>query len=182
MVHLLARLGTARLQFDDATNHRRALKMIRRLSPLFMLVAVLAGCSSGSSKVANSTQSTSTTPSSSTSATASPTSSPTASTVTGGGASDFCGAFKELDSLSGATNPAAAGAAFQAAAADMRRYAPAAIKDAAGTYANLVDTIGKAAQSGNLGMQGLQKALADGMAGKSADITAVAVWVGQNCH
>lgn len=152
--------------------------MIRRLPLLLLPVVVLAGCSSGSSKVADSTP-TSPTVTSEPSATSSPTA---ASTVSGGGATDFCGAFKELDSAKGATNPAVAGAAFRAAAADMRRYAPADIKTAAGTYADVMDNIGKAAQGGGFGEQGMQKAIAEGMAGKAADIGKVAVWVSKNCH
>lgn len=114
---------------------------------------------------------------SSTSATASPTIAPTSSGVSGGGATDFCGAFKELESVRGATTPAAAGAGHRATAAHMRTYAPAAIKDAAGTYADLMDNIGKAAQSGTMDQQSMQKAIAAGMAGKSEDIAKVAIWV-----
>ena len=155
---------------------------IRRLPLILLLAAALAGCSSGSSNVAGPAKSTSSTVTGSTSATTSPTPSSTTSKVSGGGATDFCAAFTELKNASGATTPATAGAAFRAAAADMRAHAPAAIKDAVGTYADLMDTIGKAAQSGSMGEQDMQKAVADGIAGKSADIATVAVWVGKNCQ
>ncbi len=64
----------------------------------------------------------------------------------------------------------------------MRTYAPAEIKDAVGTYAGVMDAIGKAAESGTVGEQGLQQAVAQGLAGKATDIAAVAVWVGKNCQ
>ena len=73
---------------------------------------------------------------------------------------------------------AKAATVFQSAAADMRTFAPAEIKDAAGTYADLVDAIGKSAQSGTFD----QKTLQSQLAGKSADIAKVAVWVAKNCH
>jgi hypothetical protein len=158
---------------------------MRRLSVMFVLVAALAGCSSGSSNVASS-KSTSPTVASPTTDSASPTSSstssPTSSEDSGGGATTFCAAFKELDKAKGAATPAAAGAAFRSAAADMHKSAPAAIKDAAETYASLIDTIGKAAQSGAVNQQNLLKELAKAMAGKAQDIGTVAVWVSRNCH
>jgi hypothetical protein len=152
----------------------RGLTTTRRLPVMFAFVAVVAGCSSGSSTVATSTSSTSLPTSSAVS--------PTSSAVAAGGATDFCGAFRELTAASGATSAAAVGAAYQSAAADMRTYAPPAIKDAAMTYADMMDTIGKAAQSGTMDQQALHNAVAQGMAGKSADISQVAVWVGTNCH
>ena len=73
-------------------------------------------------------------------------------------------------------------AAFKAAAADMRKLAPPEIKDAAGTYADLIESIAKAAQAGTLDEAALQKAIATGLAGKAADIGKVAMWVGTNCQ
>lgn len=64
----------------------------------------------------------------------------------------------------------------------MRTFAPAEIKDAAGTYADVIDNIGKAAQSGSFDEAGLHQALTDGMAGKSSDIGTVAQWVAANCQ
>ena len=100
-----------------------------------------------------------------------------------GTATDFCGAFKELQAATTTTTttPAALGAVFEAAAADMRKFAPAEIKDAAGTYADVMENIGKAAQAGTMDEAGLQKALAAGIAGKASDIGKVAMWVGKNC-
>lgn len=152
----------------------RGLTTIRRLPVVFAFVAVVAGCSSGSNTVATSTSSTSPPTSS--------TVSPTSSAVSAGGATDFCGAFRELTAASGATSAAAVGAAYRSAAADMRTYAPAAIKNAAMTYADMMDSIGKAAQSGTMDQQALHNAVTQGMAGKSADISQVAIWVGANCH
>lgn len=152
----------------------RGLTTIRRLPVMFAFVAVVTGCSSGSSTVATSTSSTSLPTSS--------TVSPTSPAVSAGGATDFCGAFRELTAASGATSAAAVGAAYRSAAADMRTYAPAAIKNAAMTYADMMDSIGKAAQSGTMDQQALHNAVTQGMAGKSADISQVAIWVGTNCH
>jgi hypothetical protein len=73
------------------------------------------------------------------------------------------------------------GAQFQAAAADMRKYAPAEIQKAANTYADVMDNIGKAAASGTIDEAALQKAISDGMAGNAKDIGTTAVWVAKNC-
>ena len=64
----------------------------------------------------------------------------------------------------------------------MRKYAPPDIKDAAGTYADVIADIGMTAQGGTMDQAGLQKALADRLAGKSGDIAKVAIWVGKNCQ
>ena len=79
------------------------------------------------------------------------------------------------------TDPATAGAKMQAAAADMRKYAPSEIAAAANTYADVMENIGKAAAGGSFDQAKLQKALADGMAGKAKDIGTVSVWVAKNC-
>ena len=159
---------------------------MRRLPLILVLVAVLAGCSSGSSNVASSTKSTSPTAASQTTtpapATVAPTSAPPSAVPAGGVATNFCGAFKELETSKATGNTAAFGAGFRAAAADMRKYAPAEIKDAAGTYADLIDSIGTSAQGGTMDKAGLEKSLATAMAGKSADIAKVAIWVGKNCQ
>lgn len=164
---------------------------LRRVSLIAVVVAALAACSSGSSTVASSTPSTSPAVASSTStsspseSTASPTAttaSPTSQETAGGGDAGFCRAFTKLEAARGLTSPVSAGAAFRAAAADMRAHAPGAIRDAAGTYADLMDTIGRAAQSGRINEQGLQKAVQDGMGAKAADIGKVAVWVAKHCN
>jgi len=160
---------------------------MRRLSLIFVLVAALAGCSSGSSNVASSTKSTSPTAANPTSApapapaTVAATKAPPAADSAGGAAIGFCGAFKELQEATTANDPAALAAAVQEAAAQMRKWAPPDIKDAAGTYAGVIADIGEAAQGGTMDRAGLQKALADGLAGKSGDIGKVAVWVSTNC-
>ena len=157
---------------------------MRRLSLIFVVVAVLAGCSSGSTNVARSTKSTGTTasPTSATPTTVAPTTAPPSAVPAGGVATNFCGAFKELETSKATGNTAAFGAGFRAAAADMRKYAPAEIKDAAGTYADLIESIGTAAQGGTMDKAGLEKSLATAMAGKSADIAKVAIGVGKNCQ
>lgn len=98
-----------------------------------------------------------------------------------GTATDFCGAFKELQAATTNSTPAAFAAAAEAAAADMRKFAPAEIKDAAGTYADVMENIGKTVQGGAMDEASMQKALAAGIAGKASDIGKVAMWVGKNC-
>jgi len=154
---------------------------MRRLSLMLVLVAALAACSSGSNNVASSTTTPAAAPS-----TTSVAESPSAATTStgnsaGGAATDYCTAFTELEKAKGAANPAAAGAAFEAAAADMRKFAPPEIKDAAETYADLMETIGKAAQSGKMDEASLSKAMALGIAGKARDVATVAKWVSTNC-
>jgi hypothetical protein len=177
--------------------------MKRLLAPLSLLFLIaLAGCSSTPSPVASSpspagtaatssvsptetavASSPSATASQAASQTTSPTEAPTSAPVAGGTATDFCGAFKELQALNDAPSGdlASMGAQFQAAAADMRKYAPAEIKDAAGTYADVMDNIGKAAAGGTFDEAALQKAISDGMAGNAKDIATTAVWVAKNC-
>jgi hypothetical protein len=154
---------------------------MRRLSLMLVLVAALAACSSGSNNVASST----TTPAAAPSTTPVAESPSAATTSTddsaGGAATDYCTAFTELEKAKGAANPAAAGAAFEAAAADMRKFAPPEIKDAAETYADLMETIGKAAQASNMDEASLSKAMALGIAGKAKDVATVAKWVSTNC-
>jgi hypothetical protein len=153
---------------------------MRRLALMSVLVAVLAGCSSGSSNVAGSTKSTSPTGTSSTSpkgtssksATVSPKIAPKTAAVPIGGATSFCEAFKELQGVKASDGAAAAGAAYRAAAANMRKYAPTAIKGAATTYATVIDDAGKALAS---------KTMPTRMAGKPADLATVTAWVTKNC-
>ena len=176
--------------------------MKRLITPLALLFLVaLAGCSSTPSTVAPSalptqavvassptqavvasppTETASPSASESTSASEAPTSSP----VAGGTATDFCGAFKELEALNHASSfdLATAGAQFRAVAADMRKYAPAEIAKAANTYADVMDNIGKAAAAGTFDKAALQKAISVGMAGSAADIGTTAVWVAKNCN
>jgi hypothetical protein len=146
----------------------------------------LAGCGGGSSSatVAQSTPaaSESATPSETSSVTPSDSPTPTSSDATAvtGTASDFCGAFAELDNLPDNADAATGGAAMQAAAADMKKYAPAEIKDSVETYANVVAAAGQAIASGG-GEGNLQAALATAIAGNAADVAKVAVYVAKNC-
>ena len=157
---------------------------MRRLSLIFVVVAVLAGCSSGSTNVARSTKSTGTTasPTSATPTTVAPTTAPPSAVPAGGEATSFCDAFKQIQAVTGTGTPEAVGTTFQASANAMRKYAPPEIKDAAVTYADLMETIGKAAQAGTMDEAALQKAIATGLAGKASDIGKVAVWVAKNCQ
>ena len=100
-----------------------------------------------------------------------------------GTATDFCGAFKELQATMDAPSGdlATLGAQMQAAAADMRKYAPAEIAQAANTYADVMDSIGKAAAGGTFDQAALMKAISQGTAGNAKDIGATAVWVSNNC-
>jgi hypothetical protein len=178
--------------------------MKRLITPLSLLFLVaLAGCSSTSSTAAPSAAPAATAAAASAAAaattaapspseaasqpapaTTAPSEAPTTAPVAGGTATDFCGAFKELQAVSETPSGdlASAAAQFQAAAADMRKYAPAEIKQAANTYADLIDSIGKAVASGSINEASLSKAISDGMAGKAKDIAATATWVAKNCN
>ena len=166
-------------------SHRSVSSFTAAPAAVLAVVLSLAGCSSGAT-TASSTSSAPAVASSAPASSASATSTPSAAeTVAGGGATTFCAAFKELESLQGdntnVTDLAAAGTKFRAVAADIRATAPASITAAANTYADLIDNIGKAAQSGSLDEAGLQKAFADAVAGKAADIGSVAVYVAKSC-
>jgi hypothetical protein len=63
----------------------------------------------------------------------------------------------------------------------MRKYAPAEIAQAANTYADVMDAIGKAAAGGTFDEAALTKAITDGMSGNAKDIGTTAVWVANNC-
>ncbi|HEY5183893.1 MAG TPA: hypothetical protein VIM19_03070 [Actinomycetes bacterium] len=158
---------------------------MKRLIPAFavLLLVGLAGCSSTSNTVASSVSPTTTGATTSPAETTSPSGTPSSSTVAGGTATDYCGAFKEIQAVNDtpSSDPATAGAKMQKAAADMRKYAPTEITKAANTYANVMDNIGKAAASGSFDQAALAKAISDGMAGNAKDIATVAVWVAKNC-
>jgi hypothetical protein len=156
-----------------------------------VFVIALAACSSTPSTGAASVSPTAAAVASASSEVASPATpeaatpgeSPSAAPVVGGTATDFCGAFKELQALndSPSGDVASMGAQLQAAAADVRKYAPAEIKDAANTYADVMDSIGKAAAGGSVDEAALQKAFADAIAGNAKDIGTTATWVATNC-
>ena len=96
---------------------------------------------------------------------------PRVTKVSVGKATTFCAAFKEMQSVKASAGPAAAGAAYQTVAAEMRKYAPPAIKDAAISYANVIDDSGKALKAGTMPT----------LSAKSADLAKVTVWVSKNC-
>jgi hypothetical protein len=89
-----------------------------------------------------------------------------------GGATSFCGAFKELQSVKAGDGGATASAVYRAAAADMRTYAPAAIKSAALTYANVIDEAGKALKAGTMPTSA---------SSKPGELATVTVWVSKHC-
>ncbi len=163
--------------------------MKRRMTPVsIVLFVVLTGCSSTPSTVASSatpadTTASSVAPSDSVASSPPPSETPSSSTVAGGTATDFCGAFKEIQAVSDTPSGdlASAGAKFQGAAADMRKYAPAEIEKAANTYADVMDNIGKAVSGGSVTQADMAKAVSDGIAGNAKDIGTVALWVAKNC-
>jgi hypothetical protein len=116
---------------------------IRHLSFTAVVVIALAGCSSGSPSE-SSTQPATT----AASASGAPATSPTAQPVAGGGATDFCSAYAEYQTAVQADTPQAQGAGFRAAAADLRKFAPAEIKDAAGLFADVMDEVGQSIAAG----------------------------------
>ena len=156
---------------------------IRQLSLMALVVVALAGCSAGSPAGTSTPPATAavsasaapvTTPSVSTAAAASPAAQP----VAGGGATDFCSAYAEYKTAVEADTPQAQGAGFRAAATDLRTYAPAEIKAAAGLFADVMDEVGQALQAGgpNPGTLGAgqseerRQALADSI-----------TWITKNC-
>jgi len=149
----------------------------------------VAGCSGGhsttSSTATQPTAAASTSASASSVSTAAANSAPAAANsafaadVSAGGATDFCSAYREFKTAVDADTPEAVGAGFQAAAADMRKYAPAEIKAAAGLTADTLDEVGKKIAAGgtNPGTIG---------SGQSAErrqgIADSVGWVTKNCQ
>lgn len=117
------------------------------------LVTVLAGCSAGSPAgvtvpPAKVVASASSGPAATPPLSAAPTASPAASPAAGGGATDFCSAFAEYRTATQEDTPEATGAGYRAAATDLRTYAPAEIKAAAGLVADVMDEVGQAILAG----------------------------------
>ena len=133
-----------------------------------MVVAALAGCSSGTSNLPDSTTA------------QSPGVAPTPTADSG--PVGFCVALKELESARTTNDPVARAAAVQESAALMRKWAPPDIKDAAGAYADAVEKIGNDARDGAMDEAALQKALADGLAQHAADVAKVAIWASAHCQ
>ena len=158
---------------------------------LLGIAVALVGCSAPDNKsstspqasVAGSTNPGATTSSSTGASSTGPSGVPATAPAAGGTATDFCGAFRELEAIdTNVANMASVGAQFQAAAADMRKFAPVEIKQAANSYADLMDSIGKAATTGSMDEASLAKAISEGMAGNAKDIATTAVWVAKNCQ
>jgi hypothetical protein len=151
--------------------------MMRRTSLMLVLVVALAGCSSGSNdKAASSAKSTSPKAASSTPAKSAkstpPKSSPTTAKLVVIKVTDFCSSFKQLRNVKAANGAKVAGAAYQKAADDMRKYAPTAIKDAANSYADVIESSGKALTSGTM---------PTALGASTKDLAKVTVWVSKNC-
>lgn len=148
---------------------------------LAALAAVLAvaGCSSGTTSTASTpaADATSSAPSSSAPASSSP-ASPTTQPVAGGAATDFCSAYLEYKTAVQADTPQAQGAGFRAAAVDLRKYAPADIKDAAGLTADVMDEVGQGLQVG----QPNPETLGSGQSAPRRQALADSItWISKNC-
>ena len=102
-----------------------------------------------------------------------------ASAVSGGGATDFCTAFKEYRTAVEADTMAAQGAGYRAAAADMRAFAPPEIKAAAGTYADLLDEVGKGLQAGRAAPELLGSGQSEQRRQALFDSS---TWISKNCQ
>ena len=103
---------------------------------------------------------------------------PAAPPASGGGATDFCAAWQELQDARNADTTEETGAGFRAAATDMRATAPAEIKAAAGLMADALDEFGQSMLAGGpqpetLG-QGQSKERQQGLQDSIA-------WINTNC-
>lgn len=114
---------------------------------------------------------------------AAPTGATTSAPVAGGTATDFCGTFLELHGVSETRTGdiASVGLQFRAAAAVMRKVTPTEIAQPANSPADVMDTIGKAAEGGTIDEAALSKAIADALAGNASHTGTTAVWVATNC-
>ena len=77
---------------------------------------------------------------------------------------------------------AGAAAKAQAAAADMKKYAPAEIQQAANTYADIVNTVAQSIASGTIDSSSMAQAVSTALAGNGKDIATTALWVSKNCN
>ena len=162
----------------------------RRLSICAALLGVAAlgvsGCSASHSTTSSAASSSATQPNAaeSTSASAAANPSPAATSafaadVPPGTATDFCSAYTEFKTAAQADNPQAVGAGFRAAAADMRKYAPAEIKAGATMYADMLDEIGKQIAAGGA----TPETIGSGQSAERRQALADSIlWVAKNCH
>lgn len=150
---------------------------IRRLSLTVLAVAAMAGC--GGSPVATGVpQSSAPASTSGAPAASAPTTGSPAQPAAGGGATDFCSAFKEYRSATQEDTAKAQGAGYRAAATDMRAFAPADIKAAAGLAADVIDEVGLAI----LGGQPAPELIGQGQSPERIQALAdVSSWVTKNC-
>lgn len=146
---------------------------IRQLSFTAVIVIALAGCSTGSPGESS-------TPPATTAASTSgaPAASSTAQPVAGGGATDFCSAYAEYRTAVEADTPQAQGGGFRAAATDIRTYAPAEIKDAAGLFADVMDEVGQAIEAGGPNPETLGSGQSEERRQALADSI---TWINNNC-
>ena len=150
---------------------------------VIVLTAALAGCSSGSpggtgappaTAVGSASSAQAATPSSP----AAPASSQAVPPAAGGGATDFCSAFKEYRSAVEEETPEAQGAGYRAAATDLRTYAPADIKVAAGLLADVMDEVGLSILAG----QPAPEILTQGQSPERIQaVFDVSKWMDKNC-
>ena len=96
----------------------------------------------------------------------------------GGGATDFCSAFKEYRTATQEDTPEAEGAGYRAAATDLRTYAPADIKVAAGLLADVMDEVGQSILAG----QPAPEILSQGQPPERTQaLFDVSMWIDKNC-
>lgn len=146
------------------------------------LVAALAGCSSGSPAGSSTPPSTAVTSGPSAPATTPISSAPGASQAAppaaGGGATDFCSAFKEYRAAVQEDTPEAQGAGYRAGATDLRTYAPADIKVAAGLLADVVDEVGQSILAGHPAPEILTQGQSKERIQAAFDVSK---WIDKNC-
>ena len=150
---------------------------------MIVLGAALAGCSAGSPAGTGASPATAiASPSAEQAATppisAGPAESQAVPPAAGGGATDFCSAFKEYRTAVQEDTPEAEGAGYRAAAADLRTYAPADIKVAAGLLADVMDEVGQSILAG----QPAPELLGQGQSPERIQaLSDVSKWIDTNC-
>jgi hypothetical protein len=141
-------------------------------------VAQSAASSAASSAAASSSEPA---PAESSSAAATPSEDSSSSEPAAGGkATDFCGAFKELDNVGDVSSDSEAADVFRTAAADMKKYAPAEVSKEANAYADAIAALAETID-GNAGGLSAQQAFAEVLAQSTDEIGKLAVYVGKNC-
>lgn len=146
---------------------------IRKLALTALVVVSLAGCSSTVGVPTPAAKAT--TPV----ASDTPAASPSAAPAAGGGATDFCSAYQEFKTAVEANTPQELGAGFRAAATDMRNFAPAEIKAAAGIMADRLDQLGQDIASGKPNPGSIGSGQPEAVRQGIADAI---TWQTNNCH